>query len=1072
MKKGIIFFLNLFSLFSLTILYAKPEIVVQESPSGSVRKIVFSKDGDFLCTSSGKEVHVFDLKTGGVLKTFEVFDFCDFSPDGTCILYRPSKTSLELLNIVTGDRWEIEKNPPHEESEESYVSFSPDGKYFAVTNFNKISLYDARELKKIKNLEIPGLFFIDEIKFSSDSMKLSTIGRPDPQNKHGNAILDNNSTYIVWNLDNFNTKLVSDFFNSKCFTDFNQLSNCFAFATRGFISINDIDSGYEYFITNYSSYDDGNLTGLSFSADGKYLYVLQEKLLTILQNKSSKESENNWIILQKKQIDYTATSLAVCKERSLYAIGAYRQIGLYDTKTNKLINVIEGVSKLSQLHQNLSNETFIISSNQLDVRGYIDSNAVYHSLPSSLAITRNASFVSLFNDGFYYRPKQKDDIYRYIYSTDKLQKLPAKSLEFGKIRNVVSNDDGNLFFFQKEGDYHIYLWDVDAGKKIDCGGYRESTGITVKNLNPISSKFSHTNRYAFLKETDNIINNTALYDIKKKEKIKIPIKMVRGDFSQDDKIFATEKIGGGVDVLNLSSFKILKTFEDSYNPFFSSDGKYLGMILYENSFSRNIAVYSTKNWNLVKKICIPRSFIKAYFSKDGTKIISLDTSGVLRYYSIDEGNLAFSVLIDKDDDCFYYVPDGYFNCSEKNINKFVRVVDGMKITELEQIAETFYRPDIIVKNIQGKEKLNSKEETNLSDIISTGNEPIVQFEATPTESVHRDITVTFSVQDNGGGIGAVYMSVNGKVQQLSDGIRKLELVGGAIAQTYDTTKTSVTYRHNITLSDGENIIEAYAMNKAEKIASFHARLSISWKGNVSKPNLYVLAVGVNKYSTKGVSKLNYAVPDVQSIASTFKSTGKNLYGNVNVSMLTDEEATSSSIAGEFSRLSNIVKPDDVFVFYVSGHGTSYNGDYYFIPVNFNGNLSTAISKTFIMNNMQKIAAQKSLLILDTCYSGAIVNESDTTAYQRLAYATGQAIIAASSDAQTAIEGYEGHGVFTYTILQGLSGKAGTVDEENISLLDLAAYVSKSLPKLSKQKWNYVQMPWFDIRKQDFPLVTR
>ena len=449
----------------------------------------------------------------------------------------------------------------------------------------------------------------------------------------------------------------------------------------------------------------------------------------------------------------------------------------------------------------------------------------------------------------------------------------------------------------------------------------------------------------------------------------------------------------------------------------------------------------------------------------------MDFGGKIDCSSTKNGELLASAVADSFGDYVVYTPEGYFTGSPSGINKFVHLVNGMEVSELGQYAETLFRPDLVAAKIRG-ESVAESENAVLAELVTSGEPPLVSFSELPPVSSSRDITVDFSVQDAGGGIGNVYVSVNGKVKQIADGSRSFELVGGNAAQSSKKKNGTVSYSPTISLSSGVNTIEAFATNKAGKVESRRAIARISWKGAENKPNLHVLAVGVNEYSARGVSKLNYAVPDVESIASSFSRAGKSLYGSVSVVALTDEKASSSGIVAEFNRLSNIVKSDDVFVFYVSGHGTSYNGDYYFIPVDFDGNLSTAVSKTFIMNNMQKIAAQKSLLILDTCYSGAIVNESDTTAYQRLARATGQAIIAASSDAQTAIEGYEGHGVFTYALLEGLSGKAGSPDDKSISLLDLAAYVSKTVPKLSEQKWNYSQMPWFDIRKQDFPLVGK
>ena len=50
-----------------------------------------------------------------------------------------------------------------------------------------------------------------------------------------------------------------------------------------------------------------------------------------------------------------------------------------------------------------------------------------------------------------------------------------------------------------------------------------------------------------------------------------------------------------------------------------------------------------------------------------------------------------------------------------------------------------------------------------------------------------------------------------------------------------------------------------------------------------------------------------------------------------------------------------------------------------------------------------------------------------TAINKLVRATGRATIVASSKDQVALEGYEGHGVFTYILLEALNGDAAAED---------------------------------------------
>jgi uncharacterized caspase-like protein len=111
-------------------------------------------------------------------------------------------------------------------------------------------------------------------------------------------------------------------------------------------------------------------------------------------------------------------------------------------------------------------------------------------------------------------------------------------------------------------------------------------------------------------------------------------------------------------------------------------------------------------------------------------------------------------------------------------------------------------------------------------------------------------------------------------------------------------------------------------------------------------------------------------------------------------------------------------------------------------------------------------------LLDTCNSGSFVEaEMQKTTTNRLAKATGRATISASSKSQVALEGFEGHGVFTYTLIEALKGKAYK-DDNRISVYELSDYVKQVLPNRTYQKWGYRQLPQSSIYGTDFPIGVR
>ena len=82
-------------------------------------------------------------------------------------------------------------------------------------------------------------------------------------------------------------------------------------------------------------------------------------------------------------------------------------------------------------------------------------------------------------------------------------------------------------------------------------------------------------------------------------------------------------------------------------------------------------------------------------------------------------------------------------------------------------------------------------------------------------------------------------------------------------------------------------------------------------------------------------------------------------------------------------------------------------------------------------------------------------------------------VAAAGKDQFAAEVEElGHGVFTYAILEGLSGGAdGTPNDGVVTIRELLSFVESELPEISMKHKSQAQFPVVDSRGQNFPLVA-
>ena len=230
--------------------------------------------------------------------------------------------------------------------------------------------------------------------------------------------------------------------------------------------------------------------------------------------------------------------------------------------------------------------------------------------------------------------------------------------------------------------------------------------------------------------------------------------------------------------------------------------------------------------------------------------------------------------------------------------------------------------------------------------------------------------------------------------------------------------------------------------------------------------------------------LKYAANDASAVMGELQQHGQRLFQAIHTKPLLDRDVTLVNIDKAFAELAGQVQESDVFVLYLAGHGIVLGGSYHFIPSEAVYRSESAMHEQSLNEQrlrelLAKIHAQKSLIILDTCYAGAAGNLaslatalaargdlSEKTAITKLQRATGRAVLAASSDKQLALEGCKEHGCFTYALLEGLKGQADRGHKGEVSVLELAEYVTEEVPRLTGDR----QFPIFEAQDlKPFPI---
>ncbi len=469
----------------------------------------------------------------------------------------------------------------------------------------------------------------------------------------------------------------------------------------------------------------------------------------------------------------------------------------------------------------------------------------------------------------------------------------------------------------------------------------------------------------------------------------------------------------------------------------------------------------------------------AVFLKDGKRLVSSSSDGTIRVWDKKSGQLIATLISNKGDEWIIITPEGFFTAS-KNGAKMLSVVQGLELSTIDQLYNALYRPDLVREKLAGDPRGLVKAaaaKLDLDKIVASGMSPNVSFVSPSHKSIIQNdqVTAKIRIEDQGGGIGRIEWRVNGRT--LGIGERTLGRIGKPGAK-------SITASKSLWLDPGKNVIEVVAYNKANLIASDPARVIVNWSGETSKtpPDLYVLAIGVNDY-WDGRLRLNFARPDAVALSNALQKAGQKLYKKVHIVNLLDSDVTSTRLAQKFADLGTKVKPRDVFVFYLAGHGKTVDGKYYFIPQDFRYRNKESITKKGIgQDQWQKwfsqIPARKSLLLYDTCESGSLTGARIATrgmehvaALEKLTRAIGRTTLSASTDDAPALEGFRGHGVFTWALLEALS-KADSNKNNLIEITELASHIDARVPEISHKAFGHRQVPQMNIVGSNFPLTGK
>jgi len=176
------------------------------------------------------------------------------------------------------------------------------------------------------------------------------------------------------------------------------------------------------------------------------------------------------------------------------------------------------------------------------------------------------------------------------------------------------------------------------------------------------------------------------------------------------------------------------------------------------------------------------------------------------------------------------------------------------------------------------------------------------------------------------------------------------------------------------------------------------------------------------------------------------------------------QPTKDNIEAELIAICDAVRPNDLLWVHFACHGQVVDGQPVLVTkqARVRNLANSALPLHKIEETMKRSQANRLMVTLDACHVGVDIGRSGSDpTFNRHVYelAQGFALIAASTAQQKAQEWQEReHGVFTYYLLEGLSGKADLDGKQFVTVDDLKNYVLNQLRIWSPLYGGIIQEP--------------
>ena len=463
------------------------------------------------------------------------------------------------------------------------------------------------------------------------------------------------------------------------------------------------------------------------------------------------------------------------------------------------------------------------------------------------------------------------------------------------------------------------------------------------------------------------------------------------------------------------------------------------------------------------------------FSPDGRFVASGGSDATLRLWNPRTGKEIVSIAEFWDKEWTVITPEGYYT-SSANGDKHINVRIGNSVYGIDQYRSTFDKPAVIEAALRLgdtrraiAEALGATTERPTVATVQTIQPPFIAIRSPEDGATvsSKQVTLSLYVEDRNHPVKSVRIFVNGRKVTESDA-RGIMLATQPDLAAMDSSgiklpggKKKLSLKVSVQLDRGENLLEVVAFNGyAEERKSIRVTSSDRQTTGVTLPNLWILAIGINKYDDPRIRSLSYAVQDAEALVATLEKQRGRLFREVHSLVISDGSKLKPTFANIIDNLNYLGKAShrDVVLLFVAGHGMNDDrGDFYMLPsdaaLTDDGSIrrSRAISWRDLKATLDLPA--KKLIFADTCHSEGIAGKKTRSVnndrfVKELQGANAVIFTSSRGNELSQEKDAWGHGAFTLALIDGLSGKADLIKDNKISMKELDTYVSETVPKLT------------------------